>query len=316
MKQKAAVFCHNGLGDGIISLILSNNLHQNGWEVDTYHNGMQNMQSYFPHLPLLKYPSIKDISEILNRYEYFLVIHNDTHDFIHELIEKGKEQDSKKIKVIYAYPNKRVVFNTYYEDSCIDPMISVAENFQKFCKEILRLAKTTKNNGFIAPRNISLKKHIKRVILHVSSSRPGKNWPIEKFAAFAQKIKKKGFDPVIVAGSKEDAKPYKWMEKKGFILPEFESLGQLTDYIYESGYFVGNDSGLGHLASCMGIPTVTISRRKMVARFWRPNWAPGKIVVPSSLVPNISGFRLRDRKWKWFISVSKVYKAFRTLCSS
>ena len=313
MAQKAAVFCHNGLGDGIISLVLSQNLHQNGWKVDTYHNSLDRLQAFFPHLPILCYPSSDHISDIIERYDLLLVFQNDTFNFVFDLIERGKNNYPEKIKVIYPYPTKGILLKPYYEDSLLDASIPILENLVTFCKELLHLDKTTKNNGFIAPRNLIFRKEKKRVILHVASSRPGKNWSITKFLELASKLKGEGFEPVIIAGSKSDREKYIWIEDKGFKLPLFHSLAELTSYIYESAYLIGNDSGLAHLASCMGLPTLTISRRKTVAKFWKPSWSPNKIVVPSSWIPNISGFRLRDRKWQCFISSEKVLSEFSAL---
>ncbi len=313
MRQKAAVFCHNGLGDAIVSLVISNNLHQNGWSVDTYHNGIQGLQHWFPHLPIHTYPDIDKIGDILEKYNQLIVFDNETSTFILQLIKVAKQREPEKIKVIYAYPTQGIRLKPYYKDAELDPSRPILENLKVFCEDILRLDKTTKSNGIIAPLHIQFRKHPKRVILHISSSRPGKNWSIEKYVKLALHLRQQEFEPIFVAGGGKERNAYLWLEEKKFHLPTFSSLDDLACYIYESGYLIGNDSGLGHLASCMGIPTITISRRKSVAKFWKPNWTLGKIVVPHFLIPNIRGFRLRDRKWKFFISVNKVIKAFNQL---
>ncbi|HSW72341.1 MAG TPA: glycosyltransferase family 9 protein [Chlamydiales bacterium] len=311
--KKAAVFSHSGLGDAIITLVISNNLHQNGWQVDTYHNGFQAMQAWVPHLPILMYPQVKEIDAILEKYDLIVAVHDDSNEFVLKLIDAGKRKDPEGIKVIYPYPTNGIRLREYYQDSLLDPSKSIIEGYRLFCEEILHLAKTTKENGIIAPLHLKYRKHPKRICLHVASSRPSKNWPIEKFVKLALHLKEKGFDPVIIPGGPKEWKEYEWLVEQGFSVPFFQTLEEAASYLYESGYLIGNDSGLGHLASSMGIPTVTISRRKSNARFWRPNWAPGKIVTPHVLIPNISGWRLRDRKWQSFISVNKVEKAFISL---
>ena len=65
MNQKAGVFCHNGLGDGVNCLALSHNLHLNGFEVETYQNTIGSMQNWFPHLPVFSYPDLSQLSDIL-----------------------------------------------------------------------------------------------------------------------------------------------------------------------------------------------------------------------------------------------------------
>jgi predicted DNA-binding transcriptional regulator len=45
-------------------------------------------------------------------------------------------------------------------------------------------------------------------------------------------------------------------------------------------------------------------------RLWRPGWHPGAVVTPPSWLPNWKGFRIREQKWKLFISVNSVFERF------
>lgn len=308
--MKAAVFCHSGLGDGIISLTLSHNLKINGWEVDTYHNGMQHLQRWFPDLPIQYYPKDGQVDPILNKYDRILVFHNDTHDFVLDLIQSGKKNFPNKVNVIYAYPSKNIKDEPYYKDCLMNPSIPVVKNLENICRDILQLEKTVCHNGFIPPESIKPRKYPSRVALHITSSRDGKNWPVQKYVKLALHLKKRGFQPHFIVGSAKEREPWLWLEEKGFSVPSFHTIDEAAIFICESGYLIGNDSGFGHLASCLGVPTVTISRRKTVAQFWRPAWTPGKIVNPASWIPNTGFYRLRDRHWKKFISVQKVLNAF------
>lgn len=307
MPPKAAIFCHNGLGDGVIGLVLSNNLHLNGWRVDTYQNCMGSMQNWFPHLPVLTYPGIQDIDRILHHYEWFFVFHNDTSEFIQKLILEGKRRIPDQMKVIYGYPSKRIVNEPYYQDAMIDPAIPFIESLRIFCDEILHLPKNTRSNGFIPLPGLIHRHHSKRVLIHPTSSRSGKNWPKEKYIELSKELQKMGYSPTWIIGPKEKND---WPDVES---PEFSNLDLLARFIYESAYLIGNDSGLGHLASFLEIPTLTITRRKALAKLWGPSYIPGVIVTPSSWIPNISGLRLRDRFWKRFISTQKVLRAFKKL---
>jgi heptosyltransferase III len=311
MGPRAAVFCHNGLGDGVISLVLSNNLHLNGWQVDTYQNFIGSMQNWFPHLPVISYPPMDEIERVLHQYEWFFVFHNDTSEFIQKLIAEGKRRFPDQIKVIYAYPSRRIVREIYYQDSQIDPDLSLADSLRIFCENILLLPKSTRSNGFIPPVELRHRVNKKRVLIHPTSSRTGKNWTKEKFVDLAAELFKQGYAPEWIVGPKERNE---WDPMKGdFAMPEFSTLDLLANYIYESGYLVGNDSGMGHLASFLEIPTLTITRRRALAKLWAPSYAAGIIVTPHSWIPNIRGFRLRDRHWQKFISTQKVLRAFQRL---
>jgi ADP-heptose:LPS heptosyltransferase len=312
MGPKAAVFCHNGLGDGMVSLVLSNNLQLNGWQVDTYQNYIGSLQNWFPHLPIVAYPDIRDMERILHQYEWFFVFHNDTSEFIQKLITEGKRRFPDQLKVIYAYPSKRIVNEPYYQDSEIDPGISLIESLRIFCEKILHFSKSTLSNGLIPPADLSHRANKNRIVIHPTSSRAGKNWPSEKFVELAERLRHLGYDPVWIVGLKEK-EDWSIVNQNRLEMPSFPTLDALARYIYESGYMVGNDSGLGHLASFLEIPTVTITRRRALAKLWAPGYTTGQIVTPNPLIPNISGFRLRDRHWKKLISTRKVLRTFLRL---
>jgi len=311
MGPRAAVFCHKGLGDGVVSLVLSNNLHLNGWQVDTYHDSMGSMQNWFPHLPIVSYPSIHDIEKILHQYEWFFVFHDDCNEFVQKLISEGKRRIPDQLKVIYAYPSRGIVHELYYQDAQIDPDLSLAESLRIFCETILLLPKSTRSNGFVFPSELAHRLYKKRIVIHPTSSRAGKNWTKDKFVELAGLLFQQGYEPVWIIGPKEREA---WGRlNSGFPMTEFASLDELAHYIYESGFMIGNDSGIGHLASFLEIPTVTITRRKALAKLWAPSYVAGAIVTPPSWIPNISGFRLRDRHWQKFISTRKVLRAFKRL---
>lgn len=307
MGLSAGVFCHNGLGDGVNCLVLSNNLHLNGWKVDTYQNSIGSMQNWFPHLPVQPYPLLEALPRILNTYDFFFVVQNDTDPFVLQLIQEGKRRFPDRLKVIYLYPSKGIVNEPYYTDCLTDPTASIAENMRRFCDKILHLPKLTRSNGFIPPDGLHFKKHPKRVVIHPTSSRLSRNWPKEKFIEMADDLKAKGYEPVFVPGAKEG-----W-DNIGHEIALFPNLDLLTRFLYESGYFIGNDSGLGHMASSIGIPTLTFCRRKALANMWAPSFHKGVVVTPSSWIPNIRGFRLRDRYWQTFISVGMAKRGFEKL---
>jgi heptosyltransferase-3 len=312
MSTKAAIFLHNGLGDGVNGLVLSNNLQLNGWRVDTYQNMMGALQSWVPHLPILPYPPLSELSKILSSYDLFFIVHNDTDEFVLKLIEEGKRRFPDRLKVIYLYPSKHIVDEPYYADCLVDPTRPIAENFTLFCEKILHLPKITQSNGFIPPAHLVHRKFKKRVVIHPTSARITRNWPQEKFVKLALHLKEEGYEIHFVPGEKEK-EAWFFVLDLGFHLPIFPHLDALAGFIYESRYLIGNDSGLGHLASSLGIPVLTFCRKRSWANMWAPSFQKGVVVTPSSLIPNISGFRLRDRHWKKFISVAMARRGFERL---
>ena len=115
--------------------------------------------------------------------------------------------------------------------------------------------------------------------------------------------------------SKQEAHEWSDLDKYEYERPLFDHLQDLKNYLFESGYFIGNDSGIGHLASNLKIPTLTISSNRKLAKLWRPGWYYGKVVFPSTVLPNFKGinFAFRDKHWSKFISVRKVLNNFYKL---
>ncbi len=313
MGPKAGVFFHNGLGDGVNGLVLSNNLQLNGWKVDTYQNTLGSMQEWFPHLPVQPYPSLSELPKILSSYEWFFVVQNDTDEFVLKLIQEGKRRFPERLKVIYLYPSRHIVNEPYYSDCLTEPHLSIAENLRLFCEKILHLPQITRSNGFIPPQGLVHRKHKTRVVVHPTSARPTRNWPREKFVKLALHLKEEGYSLSFVPGGEKAREEWKELLDHGFEIPTFPTLDGLARYIYESGYLVGNDSGLGHLASALGIPTLTFCRRRTWAKMWGPSFTKGVVVTPGSWIPNIRGLRLRDRLWKKFITVGMARRAFERL---
>jgi heptosyltransferase-3 len=316
MGPRAGVFCHNGLGDGVNCLVLSNNLHLNGWIVDTYQNTIGSMQNWFPHLPVQPYPKMDELPRILSSYDFFLVVQNDTDEFVQTLIREGKRRFPEKIKVLYLYPSPNIVNERYYLDCLTNPKASIAENLRIVCEKVLNLPKITKSNGFIPLLGLIHHKYPKRVVIHPTSARPTRNWPKEQFVKLALHLKEEGYQLTFVPGGVKEQEEWSDVKDLGFEVPSFFSLDALARYIYESGYLIGNDSGLGHLASALGVPTLTLCRRKAWANMWAPSFHRGVVITPSSLIPNIRGFRFRDLYWKKFISVGKVLRGFKKLALS
>jgi len=299
--MKTAVISCLGLGDGLLALVLSNNLVLNHHSVVTFHPFLNQLQGWFPHLPIAPFP---DEETLLNDYEQFFFIYD-------------KKMDSVIQKCYQKYPDSTYVLNPiatpkcdyrYWEVGRFDGRQPFADNLMKFCREVLGLKEVTKENGIQIPSNLTPQKFSRRVVIHPTSSRPSKNWPKEKFLQLSNSLKKGGYEPAWILTEQERSN---WPDA---FAPQFSNLDAIARFIAESGWMIGNDSGIGHLASCLKLPTVTICRHQMVSDFWKPSWSRGSVILPPGWVPNLKGFRFRDRHWQKFISVEKVLNAFNTLC--
>jgi len=88
-----------------------------------------------------------------------------------------------------------------------------------------------------------------------------KRWPVRQFRELAQ-IQADHFDAVVLLGSGDDAAHCREIAA-GLSLPCLDlagrtSLLQAAALLQQMRIFIGNDSGLGHLAAAVDIPTVTV----------------------------------------------------------
>jgi len=303
--MKCAVFSSLGLGDGLLALILSNNLQKNNWDVITFHDPLKELASWFPLQKIASFPLIEELA-VYQRIFIFFEKTSRMQPIIQECLSKYRAITTMINPIATAHTDY-----PFWEESRFNGAISFADNLLQFCKTGLQLEKTTKENGISPPAEWRAGRFSKRVILHPTSSKEDKNWPKKKYLLLAKKLQIEGFEPVFALHPQERAD---WLQLETCTpAPHFSTLSELAAYVYESGYFIGNDSGIGHLASCLGLPTLTICRNKQTAQFWRPSWSPGVILHPSMLIPNIKHMRWRDKYWKQSISVNRVISTFHEI---
>jgi ADP-heptose:LPS heptosyltransferase len=186
-------------------------------------------------------------------------------------------------------------------DTTFDPTRCMAQNIAEATARLFLTDPSSLNNGLIPPSELQFRKYPKRVAIHPISTSPEKNWKKEGFIQLKNKLQSEGWDPVFVVPPEEATS---WDS------PHLPTLADLAAFLYESGFFIGNDSGPGHLASNVGLPTLTIGPSKKHLDFWRPGWGNGKIVHPPRWV---NYFKLTRKNWMNFVSVNKVFKIFNTL---
>jgi len=82
-------------------------------------------------------------------------------------------------------------------------------------------------------------------VIHPFSGSPRKNWPLENFRALAAHIDRQ----------------VRWTAGPEEPLPEaerFPSLRDLAQFLAGASLYIGNDSGITHLAAACGVPTIAI----------------------------------------------------------
>jgi heptosyltransferase-3 len=175
-----------------------------------------------------------------------------------------------------------------------------------YAREVFGVDGWDAHNGNVAPDCLRHRTREKHVVIHPTAGGPDGCWPRHKYAKLAQALKSRGYTPEFVVEARDRAAWLGGASPHSFTFVEAGSLDELAAHLYESGWFIGSDSGVGHLASACGIATVTICERLRNMRRWKPGWA--KAVVAQPLWLPSSG--LRRRYWREAMTVGRVLRAF------
>jgi heptosyltransferase III len=123
------------------------------------------------------------------------------------------------------------------------------------------------------------------VIVHPGSGGREKCWPVEKFVSLIDRLIKSGRQVKIALGEVElerfDERQIRQLESSAPTVRPADYVG-LMEELSNAAVFIGNDSGPGHLASFMGLPTVILFGPSDPA-MWKPLGPRVNVVRSSNL---------------------------------
>ena len=283
---RVAFSMSNAIGDSLISMIIVSNLLKNGIDITVYGNPAYALRHWFPGVVVHRLPAEEDSAHTFAAYDTVLQM----------------QWNQPLVRLLDAHQRVRTLHDVEFGEhpGCM------AERFADFCRKELDLDDVDLANGVVAPADLLHRRHANRVVIHPEASTDDKRWPATQFVKLAQRLQRKGYEPHFVIAEHERDR---WKDIDMFDVPApvFADLGTLAAWVYESGYFIGNDSGIGHLASNLDIPTVSLFRRRGVSTRWRPAWGAVEIILPWQWVPTS---RLKERLWKETLTCSRVLSAF------
>ncbi|MFA7157792.1 MAG: glycosyltransferase family 9 protein [Kiritimatiellia bacterium] len=100
----------------------------------------------------------------------------------------------------------------------------------------------------------------KMIVIHPGSGSPVKNWPAEKFIELAKKINSGAKYKAVIMGGEADEKAIAPMRElmpgEKFIINA--PLANAASVIASAAGYVGNDSGITHMAALLGVPSVAL----------------------------------------------------------
>jgi lipopolysaccharide heptosyltransferase II len=124
----------------------------------------------------------------------------------------------------------------------------------------------------------------KLALLHPAAAFATKQWAAENFARVAEYLAENGFAPIAIVAPHEQQVLDNLLEQSSVQIVSFDlSLPEVTALAARSQVFVGNDSGIAHIATAVGTPSVVIFGSSNRAH-WRP-WNRGRAEVVFEEMP-------------------------------
>ena len=119
----------------------------------------------------------------------------------------------------------------------------------------------------------------KIALIHPAAAFATKQWATENFARVVEYVAERGFAPVAIAAHHEQAVLENLVAESSVHIETFDlSLPEVTALAARSQLFIGNDSGIAHIAAAVGTRCVVVFGSSNIAH-WRPwNSAPAEIV--------------------------------------
>ena len=163
-------------------------------------------------------------------------------------------------------------------------------------------------NGLVRPETSLGLKDSKKVIIHPTSSSYFKNWNLRNFIRLEELLQENGFSPEFILDPKEKNVAAR-LKKAGMKCFMDSDISSVALYLTTASRFIGNDSGIGFLASNVGLPTHTLFALPRKAMRWLPCWSPAVAILPSlsEIIPEL----IRSVIWKYWISPEKVLAIFK-----
>jgi heptosyltransferase-2 len=138
--------------------------------------------------------------------------------------------------------------------------------------------------------------------LHPGSGSARKNWPVDRFIDVAEQLRTDGYSPFFLLGE-ADRTLAPEVERQCASIARIENrpLDEVADVLSACCGYVGNDSGITHLAAALAVPSVALFGPSNAAL-----WAPRGVHVCLMEAPGGDLSR---------ISIEEVLKALRCLAT-
>ena len=284
-SRDVGCFTSRKLGDSLILMVSAENLRRSGRAVTVYSDQLHALRRWFPHARIEPIPETAVRADVLQRHDLLL------HAYDSDVLPEARGLDRT---LVYDHlPAFR------------DPLETQVDVHRELARSMFGVTDADTDNGMRHPNDLP-DGNPRRVMMHPMAADPRRKWSPASFIEVARGLMERGWAPeFITQPSETEGTP--WIEAAGLTRFAAPSLDRVAERLAGSGAFIGNDSGIAHLASSLGLPFVTVNQRRKLAIRWRPGWSRGEALTPS--MPLLIN-PIKVRFWGRFITPTDVLAAF------
>ncbi len=304
--KRIAIVPFPALGDVTICLRLAQNLTNSGYEVTLFANLITSAALNFPWLKLSALPTNPDV--MMSSYDLILLDilspwvkdHLDDLEVSKNILLFTSKNYSKSLPT-KTFSNKNLISQSSgtftNRPLCLDKNStrSMVDWVDEYGMEVLGV----KADSLLPAVTFHQPKQFENlVVIFPTTPNPKKNFSIKGFKKLAKQLVNMGFqvEVIVMPDEKELLE-----DKFGIInVKTFQEVAHLIEYLRSAKVVISNDSGGGHLAAMLGIPTITITRKNKNF-VWRPGYDLGNVVSPIVTL-KFGG----EHIWRPFISIKKI----------
>ena len=276
------------IGDSLVSMVVVENLRRAGRSITVWGDHRHAIRRWCPEADIRPVPEPAGRAEAWRAHD--LLLHFRPLD-----VREGTRSFHDGVVVLDDLPEHR------------GPLVDMVTLHQQVSGSLFGVEGAGRDTGLRPPDDLEVGEAVdpSRIMIHPTASDPRRQWHPRRFVEVASRLRDRGWRPEFTTHPSEvDATG--WIEEAGF--PRFATgdLDALAVRLSGAAAFFGSDSGVAHLASCVGLPFVTLYVRRKVAIRWKPGWSRGEAVRP--VWPLILK-PLKERFWASAIPVGTVMAA-------
>ncbi len=191
--------------------------------------------------------------------------------------------------------------------------------FQPYPRLYLKKSDREWARHFWESRGVTPEERSKAIVLHPGSGSRKKAWPLDRFSRLARALQDRlGSKMLVVLGPAEGPDVRKAFEGPGPgapVLAKGLTLLQLASVMEGCGFFVGNDSGISHMAAALRLPTLAIFG-PTDQRVWSPRGEETFVLsrgIYCSPCPQERFFQCKDSECLKAIEVGEVLEGLEEM---